>query len=101
VHAGRFAWHGQIEDCTVKGAAHFDGVEGEGQSCRWRECKAMATAAEPGVLEVFAIEIGQGLANEPIAEVDVEAYRDFRVAWILCPTLNPVGRDPINIAPEG
>ena len=94
-------WRQGRDFCSIQGAANLNSfAENTVARCDY-ESEAVAAATQSCLLQILAISIGQGLANEPIAQVDVEAYRDFRAVRILCPALDPVGRDPINIAAEG
>jgi len=51
--------------CAVERAPHLNRVDSEISPLRRREGKAMPAAAESSAFEVFAITIGQDLADQP------------------------------------
>ena len=61
----------------------------------------MAAGADAGMLQVFAIKVGENLPNEPIADKDVQAHRRFGVIRVLRPAFDDLRRDPIDEAAQG
>ena len=69
----------------VQRTPDFDRPGGEGQTRRRYKFKAMATAAEPSMLEVFAIAIGQGASDQDAIRINIQTDRRFGMVCVLRP----------------
>ncbi len=85
---------------SVKRTAHFDRVGRNTKPGRQREPKSVAAAAKTGLLKVLAIAIGENLADQSAAGVNVETDRRFGMFRVLRPTFDDMRRDPIDRAAQ-
>ena len=78
----------EFERHTIKRSSHDHLVGPEFEARLRRECKSVSSTAETGAFEIGAIPIRQHLADQRVADKNVEAYRRFRMLGVLRPALD-------------
>ena len=90
----------QFERDTIKRAPYFELFGSKNKLARRHEFEAVVAAAQAGSLKVFAIAIGQDLADQLAAGVDVETDRRLGMVGVLRPAGNAFRGDAIDVAAQ-